>query len=151
MDLLPHGCAPYPRSATITVRWLDRLRIGPTRPRALGRKRRSVRPLSAVTRTTYSSVGSRLKFDSALAAADLTTLANSRAARCGKNCSVASASVTFLPRITSATSPALRGEPRTLRATARTSIPAITVLYFQFRESAFERFTGESFEPESTD
>src|SRR3954453_20402351 len=38
---------------------------------------------------------------------------------------MASASLTDLPRMTAATSPALRGDPRTFFATARTSIPAI--------------------------
>src|SRR5438128_2107489 len=38
---------------------------------------------------------------------------------------MASASFTDLPRMTAATSPALRGDPRTFLATARTSIPAI--------------------------
>jgi hypothetical protein len=62
------------------------------RPRARGRKRLSVLASSAKARLTTRSSGSRLKLFSALAEADLTTLATGVAALCGKKRKSVSAS-----------------------------------------------------------
>src|SRR6266542_6280600 len=94
-------------------------------PRLTGRMRFMVGPSSTISAFTTRSSRLRLKLCSALAAADLMTLATSSAAWRGENSRKASASLTGRPRTTSASSRALRGVRRMYFAFAITSISLV--------------------------
>src|SRR5688500_17887991 len=105
--------------------WEDGLRNGPARPNALARKRRNDRPSSAITRTTYKLAGSISRLFSAFAAADLTALAIGNVAFCGMNRRSDIASLIDFPLMALPTSRTLRGDIRTFRAIACTSIAIV--------------------------
>ena len=104
--------------ATTTVMWHVRLRMRVARPRARGRKRRSVGPSSAKQARTNSSSASCSSLCTALATALASTLRMSWATSRVVNCRISSARRTSRPRIRSRTSRALEAEPRRYLAVA---------------------------------
>ena len=106
------------KRATTTVMWHVRLRMRVARPRARGRKRRSVGPSSAKQASTNSSSASCSSLCTALATALARTLRMSLATSRVVNCRISSARRTSRPRIRSRTSRALDAEPRRYLAVA---------------------------------
>ena len=106
------------RRATTTVMWQVRLRMRVARPRARGRKRRSVGPSSAKQARTNSSSASCSSLCTALATALASTLRMSWATSRVVNCRISSARRTSRPRIRSRTTRAFEAEPRRYLAVA---------------------------------
>src|SRR5204862_119872 len=117
------------RSSTTAVMWQVRWKYWWAMPRLTGRMRFMVGPSSTISAFTTRSSRLRLKLCSALAAADLMTLATSSAACRGENSRKASASATGMPRTASAISRALRGVRRMYFAFAMTSIRSVNLRY----------------------